>query len=342
MDIKYIRYISKKGATGKLREIYRHIELNFGQLVEPLVLHSLNEELLAGVWAILYETVLIENKVKRSIKETIATCESEINKCNYCADAHSIMIIGTENKLQHNIQSVKDGKSELKTKEDKLILWALNNLNLNDDIILSPPFNKSERPEIIGTAVLFYYINRMVNIFALDTPLPTSKMKGLVKYLASNLIFKKVIKKKKVKGESLTFIDVGNRYKFDSFEWASEIPEIQTAFRYLKFQTEINIEKVLSSELIAELKKQGSNMNLLKPSLGNKNLSQFLLSVKSSEKQIAEFCFLTMFETHKIQEKHIVALKQRLTDKEILQIAAYVSLLISENIGKKLFTNNEQ
>ncbi len=337
MHIKHIKYVDKTEATGRLRGIYDHIKLNFGQLAEPFVLHSLNEELTAGVWATLYETVLIENNVKRSIKETVATCISEVNKCNYCADAHSIMILGTENKLQHNIKFAKSGK--LKTKEDKLIFWALNNLNFDHHIILAPPFNKSEIPETIGTAVLFHYINRMVNIFASDTPLPTSKLKSLVKYFASNFIFKKAIKKKKVKGDSLKFIDISENS--GSFEWANEIPEIQNAFKYLKFYTEINIKKVLSFELITELVKQASNLNLLRPTFGNKGLSDFLEHIKPAEKQIAEFSFLTMFETYKIQEKHINALKQTLTDKNILEIASYVSLLVSESIGNKLYENCE-
>ena len=83
MLIKHIKHIKKSKAKGKLKEIYKHIELNFGKLAEPFVLHSLNVELTTGVWAILYETVLVEGKVKRSLKEAIATSVSEINKCNY-------------------------------------------------------------------------------------------------------------------------------------------------------------------------------------------------------------------------------------------------------------------
>ena len=88
MLIKHIKYIKKSKAKGSLKQIYKHIELNFGKLAEPFVLHSLNVGLTAGVWAMLYETVLIESKVKRSLKEVIATTISEINKCNYCVDAH--------------------------------------------------------------------------------------------------------------------------------------------------------------------------------------------------------------------------------------------------------------
>ena len=73
-------------------------------------------ELTAGIWAMLYETVLIEGRVKRSLKEAIATSVSEINKCNYCVDAHSIMIFGTEKGLQNNISNIKNGKTEPKNK----------------------------------------------------------------------------------------------------------------------------------------------------------------------------------------------------------------------------------
>jgi len=59
-------------------------------------------------------------------------------------------------------------------------LWALRNLDFEDPIIKVPPFKKEEAPEIIGTAVLFHYINRMVILFAGDKPLPTTKQYLLV------------------------------------------------------------------------------------------------------------------------------------------------------------------
>ena len=235
MLIKHIKYIRKNKAQGKLKELYKHIELNFGKLAEPFVLHSLNEELTAGVWTMLYEIILVEGKIKRSLKEAIAISVSEINKCVYCVDAHSIIIFGTEKALQNNISTIKKGKTVPKTKKDKTILWAFKNLGFDSPIILNPPFSQEEAPEIIGTAVLFHYINRMVNLFARDTPLPSTKMRGALISFASNFIFAKAIRKKKTKGESLMFIDKDIRE--DNFEWAGQSPEIQKAFPY--FKTEI-------------------------------------------------------------------------------------------------------
>ena len=285
----------------------------------------------------LYETVLIETKVKRSLKEAIATCVSDINKCSYCVDAHSIMVFGTEKKLQSRISLIKTTKPELQSKEDKLIFWALNNLNFESKIILDPPFGEDETAEIIGTAVLFHYINRLVTVFGGETPLPTLKMKTMVKLFAANFIFKKAIKRKKVKGESLVFFDDNNGQS--SFEWAANNPEILIAFQYFKLNTEKNIGKILSTDLIMALKKSTGDSDLLKPVPGRDNLDAFLHKIKPSERRIAEFCFLIMYETYKIQDKHLNNLKETLTDEEILQVAVFVSMLVAESIGNKLFSN---
>jgi len=334
MHIKHIEYIKKNKANGKLKQVYKHIELNFGKLAEPFVLHSLNTELTAGVWAMLYETLLVESKVKRSLKEAIATSVSEINKCNYCVDAHSIMIFGTEKNLLNNISTIKKGKTELKTKEERLILWALRNLDFDSSIILNPPFNKEEAPEIIGTAVLFHFLNRMVNLFAGNTPLLTTKMKGILINLSYKFIFKKAIRKKKIPGESLMFID--KNIDQNTFDWAGSVPEIKKAFQYIKYQTENKIDTILSHELISLLKSQATKLDLLKSGFGRKNLENFLSQINPHEKQIAEFCYLAMFEPYKVYEKHFHTLKQTLNDEEVLQVASFVSMLIAENIGKKL------
>jgi len=335
MLIKHIKYIKKNQAKGHLKRLYKHMELNFGKLAEPFVIHSIDEELTAGIWAVFYETILVDGEVKRSLKEAIATSVSEINKCNYCVDAHTIMIFGTEKILLEIITTIKEGKTIATTQEEKLVFWALQNLKFDSSIILNPPFTKDKAPEIIGTAVLFHYINRMVNLFAGNTPLPTTKMRGALIRIASGFIFAKAIKKKKIKGESLLFIDEG--INGDSFTWAGQKPVIQKAFQYFKYQTEHKIDQILSPALISLLKSQATQLNLIKSGFGNEKLEIFLKTVKPAERQIAEFCFLTMFESHKVYEKHFQGLKQRFKDAEILRVAAFVSMLIADRIGQELY-----
>ncbi|OYT15897.1 MAG: hypothetical protein B7C24_10635 [Bacteroidetes bacterium 4572_77] len=334
MQIKHIKYICKRKAKGKLKILYRHIESNFGKLAEPFVLHSIKLNYISAVWAVLYETLLVEQKIKRSIKESIATCISEVNKCPYCIDAHTVMVFGTDKSLENNIQHLKTNPTESPTKEDEIIYWALHNLDFQNKLLKSPPFNKQEAPEIIGTAVLFHYINRMVQVFAQDSPFPISFWKKQIKYFAANFIFNKALKKPKTKGESLGFLNTTSLN--NDFIWAKETPEIQSAFCHLKKEISQDINTLLSSESIDYIKNTAKNLDLLNNSFGHKNKNAFLENIKQKDKIVSEYCFLMMFEHHKIQDTHIKALKEFLSQEQILQLSAWSSLLIAENIGEAL------
>jgi arsenate reductase-like glutaredoxin family protein len=335
MKINHINYIKKSEAKNKLKSIYKHIEENFGKLVEPIVLHSINTELTLSVWSVLYETVLVSGEIKRSLKEAVATCISEINKCQYCVDAHSIMIFGTEKELYKTILTIKNGNTILESKADKIMYWAISNFDFENSIIENPPFNRKEAPEIIGTAILFHYINRMVSIFAGYSPLPISIMKEFISKFVSTFIFSKAINKSKFKGESLLFIESKNQ-QF-TFDWANESPEISKAFQYLKCYSRLDVDKIISSELIENLMVLSTNLHLLMPTLGKGDLERFLSKVKLSEKKVAEYCYLIMFESYKIEGKHIHYLKQEYTDEEILLITSLISFLIAEEISNKLY-----
>ncbi len=335
MKIKHIRYINEKNAQGRLKEIYTHIKLNFGKIVEPFVLHSINTNLTAGSWILLYEIILVDNKVSRSIKEATATCISEVNKCRYCVDAHSIMLFGTDDKLIDKIYEIKNEKIIPKTKDEKIIHWALNSIDLENEIIKNPPFTKQEAPEIIGTAILFNYINRMVTVFAGETPLPINFFQKKIQKIASKLIFNKAISKIKLKGESLQFLTA--EYKKNVPKNISKHSEIQTVLFHFKYLIYNNIEGIISTELKLLLEKESKKLNFLQSENRKNNLTKFIESVNNEEKQIAEFCFLIMFEPYKIYEKHINYLKQNFKDVEIIYLASFCSFIIADNIGNELF-----
>jgi len=332
--MNYISYINEKQATKKLKEVYNHIKLNFGVVAEPFTLHSLDTNLTAGVWILLYETVIISNKVERSLKEAIATCISEINKCTFCVDAHSIMIFGTDKKLIDKISKIKNNEIELSSKTDKIINWAFKSNEFDSKTNKTQAFSKNETEEILGTVILFNYINRMVAVFAQETPLPVNFMKKQVQKIASKFIFKKAILKTKYKGESLKFLT--DKYKQKYTDKTENYSEIKIAFENFSSQIRTNIKDVISEELKLLLEEEAKKLYLLKDSFGNKNLLNFLQKVKSEDKQTAEFCFLIMFSPYKIYEKHINFLKQNYNDKEILYISSFCSFIIAENIGNEL------
>jgi hypothetical protein len=53
-----------------------------------------------------------------------------------------------------------------------LAMWASRTLAPDDPPLHAPPFAPPETAEHVGTAVAFHYINRMVNVFLPESPVP--------------------------------------------------------------------------------------------------------------------------------------------------------------------------
>ena len=81
--------------------------------------------------------------VERPDKEAVAVAVSELNRCPYCVDAHSAMLRSTGTPAPPPLQD-----------------WAAATRTPGAAIVRNPPFSAPHVPELVGTAVLFHYINR--------------------------------------------------------------------------------------------------------------------------------------------------------------------------------------
>jgi AhpD family alkylhydroperoxidase len=180
--IKYIQPVSEATAEGLVAEVYSQIKEDFGMLVEPFTLHSPSPQLLAGIWMATRES-LVTGNVRREIKEAVAATVSRINQCPYCVDAHTIMLHATS---EHNVAKAISKQDDEKIQDPKIrsiVAWASATRSPDAEILRSPPFSTQDAPEIIGTAVSFHYINRMVSVLLSETPLPSNSflLKGILK-----------------------------------------------------------------------------------------------------------------------------------------------------------------
>src|SRR5262245_2841325 len=173
--IKYIKPTPYRSATGLTAEVYQADFLP----VPPLTLHSPLPEVMAGVWIILRET-LQTGQVDRALKEAVAAAVSKINECPYCVDVHTGMLHAT---CDHNAAcAIRRGHYDNihDPQLQAIVQWLLANRTAKANGAPPPSFCGKDTPEIIGTAVTFHYINRMVNVFLGETfvPMP-SAFKGL-------------------------------------------------------------------------------------------------------------------------------------------------------------------
>jgi AhpD family alkylhydroperoxidase len=156
--IRYVQPVSRSAAAGETARVYDGLRDEFGIHAEPIVLHSPNPDVLAGAWSVCRETLVAAGEVDRAVKEAVAIAVSEVNACPYCVDAHAAMLAGSDVPPAPEVE--------------RIVEWARATRTADAPILAAPPFGPQESAEMIGTAVLFHYINRVVTVFLGASPLP--------------------------------------------------------------------------------------------------------------------------------------------------------------------------
>ncbi|MEV0887810.1 alkylhydroperoxidase [Streptomyces microflavus] len=152
-QIRHVAAVPYAEARGPVAEVYAQARREFGFVAPPLALHSPAPETLVASWLLLRETLLVDGRVSRAAKEAVATGVSRANDCPYCVEVH-------ESKLATLTGADAYGR---------LADWAASS---EADPEAELPFDADQAPEILGTAVTFHYLNRMVRLFLPDSPVP--------------------------------------------------------------------------------------------------------------------------------------------------------------------------
>jgi AhpD family alkylhydroperoxidase len=225
--IKYIPAIAAPAAQGLAGQIYTQIIREFG-LGEPLMLHALLPELLAGVWMAFRESFLAGG-VSRSAKEAVAATVSRLNQCPYCVEAHTMILSAAgEQEIADAISQGRDDHIP-NPQVRALVQWAAATRSPDALIVQHPPFSPQEAPEIIGTAVFFHYINRMVSVL-LDKTLtfPNNHWSSETLQQFVHWRFARTMRQSYPAGNSVPFLPEAALPA--DLAWAETIPAIAAAF----------------------------------------------------------------------------------------------------------------
>lgn len=160
-QIRHVAAVKRRSATSTVARVYRQMEDDFGLLAPPVGLHAPAPDVLAGVWMLLRETLVVQGATSRADKEAVATAVSLGNACPYCATIHNsaLSLVGVGD---HPPDSGRDAQA--------LADWVL--LPQRPDHPTVPPFPAEQTAELVGVAVLLHYLNRMANVFLREVPLP--------------------------------------------------------------------------------------------------------------------------------------------------------------------------
>lgn len=182
--IRHVTPVPPAAATGAVAEVYRQMAADFGVYAPPVLLHSPAPTALRACWTLLRETLLADGLVARRDKEVVAEAVSVGNRCPYCVEVHGATAAG--------LLGPAGGHSGDREPADPYLAglaeWGRHSGAPSHRP--TPNFPVAHAPELIGVAVAFHYLNRMVSVFLQESPLPRTPgpTRQLVRRVASRVM----------------------------------------------------------------------------------------------------------------------------------------------------------
>lgn len=296
---KYISPVRPSSSSGLVAEVYRQIKRDFGVLGEPLTLHSPQPRLLSGAWAVLRETVLV-GRVPREHKEAVAAVISDLNRCPYCVDAHTTMLHSAGlHRLANVVARVRNGTIE-DPELAAIIAWAAATRSPGAQVLLSPPFAIEEAPELIGTAVVFHYINRVVTILLGESPLPgRGWLRQAAKWPAAAW-FARAMRRPKAAGESLALLPDAPLPA--DLAWAAPSPTVAAAFARFAAVADEAGEEALDDRVRLLVVKRVEDWSGEDMGLGRRWVEEAVSPLEPALRAEGRLALLTALAPHQVDE----------------------------------------
>ena len=327
MSIRYFQSLPRPSAESLSGKVLSQMQKEFGAEVEPFTLHLPLPELLAGVWMACRET-LLAGSGRRDAREVVAASVSALNRCPFCVDAHSIMLLGSS------------GNDYPKALDDPFLretaAWASATRTPGSPILQKPPFTPDEAPAFIGTAVLFHYINRMVTILLGSSPLPfTSGLPKRVSMQMAALFFGGAIRRQKVPGASLHLLPEAPLP--DDLSWAQPSKPIAGAFARFAQSIERSGALALSPEVRNMVGNAVEKWNGNDPGMDNGWCEEAISQLGVTDKSAGRLVLLTALAPYRVDESTVHAFSASFPgDARLLSALAWSSFTAARRVGSWL------
>jgi hypothetical protein len=307
-QIRHVSAVPPRRAAPVVARIYREVAREFGLLAPPVALHAAAPGPLAACWLMLRETMLVTGQVRRADKEAVAAAVSRANACPFCTTIHTVTL---------DVLVRRDHPAE------------------NPDGLLVPPFPAGQAPELIGTAVLLHYLNRMVNVFLGDLPLPPgapASALGPVLRVLHHLI-ERASRVELVPGRSLDLLPPAPLPR--QLRWAAGNAPIAGAFARAAAAFEVagtraappRVRRFLAAELRTwHGQPRGPSRAWVEDAVANLPLG---------ERPVGRLALLTAFAAHQVDRKVIE--ECRLDDRTLIELTSWASMAAAGHLGERVW-----
>ncbi len=335
-NVHHVAPVSPAAATGLVATVYAQLRDEF-LVAPPFTLHSPVPEILAGVWAVVRET-LVCGEVPRAHKEAVATTVSRLNACPFCVDAHLMALQAAGRGA--DVRAVESGVVEdiSDPRLGALVRWASRSLSPGDPVLAQPPFGPTEAPEIIGTALSFHYINRMVNVFCDPSPMPLPAalrpLRGPMRRLGAPMM-RAMVTRHHVPGRGLELVPRADLPA--DMPWAAGRATIAGALAGLAVVLDQHALAATSASVLALVRDRVGGWNGEAPELSSRWVDGAVAPLAQGDRPAARLALLVALASHQVDAATIDAFRRRgASDVGVIALTAWAGFVAARRTGSWL------
>jgi len=337
--LRQIRYVRPDLGDQRTAEVRRQIVRDFGALLPPFALHLPVPEALCAYWAITREPTCGQ-RVDRAPKEAVAAAVSASNTCPYCVDVHTTML----HALGDRSSAAKIAAGQTEAIADRalhdVVAWARQSRQPEAAVVRSRPFPDEHAPELIGIAVAYHYINRMVNVFVEESPFPLPGVTPKPIALRMALpVFRRIAARRVLPGESLGLLPAAPLP--DDLGWAESDPIIAGAFARAAAAFDRIGERALPAEIRDLIASRLNEWRGEEPGLSRRWVEDAVDNLTTAQRQLGRFALLTALASYQVDSKILEDARPSggpVGDEVLVAAAAWASFSAARRIGSWLHT----
>lgn len=334
--LRQVRHVHPDMGDWRTAEVRRQIGRDFGALVPPFALHLPAPEALCAYWAIFREPTYGQ-RVDRAQKEAVAAGVSASNTCPYCVDVHTTLLHALGDRS--SAAKIAAGRTDDITDPALrgVVAWARENRKPGASILRHRPFPDEHAPELIGTAVAYHYINRMVNIFVATSPFPLPVTPKPIARRMVSPVFRRLAARRVQPGESLGLLPAAPWP--DDLGWAHGDPIIADAFARAAAAFDRIGRQAIPAETRHLVADRLHEWRGEEPGLSRRWVDDPVKELPTAQRPLGRFALLTALASYQIDSEILDAARPSLGsagDEALVVTAAWASFAAARRIGSWL------
>ncbi len=335
-QIHHVTPVWPRAASAPVARVYQEVDRYLGVLAPPVALHAPVPAALLASWLMLRDTLLRTGQVDRAVKEAVAAAVSLGNECPYCVDVHTTVLAvlaggGDARALgRDHVDSIADERLRAASQ------WARASGERDQAGRHPVPASAAQLPELVGTAVTFQYLNRMVNVFLdrsfLPPRVPTALHGGLRRVLG------RLMRPDRAPGSAPCYVDTGGTGPVPALpadlSWAAASAPVAAAFARAADTVAGFAERCVPGPVQELVRERLSGWSGRPAGPGRSQFDAAVASLAPAHRPAGRLALLTALASYQVGPS-VVAEFQHDTpgDGPLLELTAWASFTAARQIG---------